>query len=194
MNRIPVNIPVGACGAFQIKKATGTFQNAQAELYGTVHHGRVEEEPHGTYTALWISEHNGSAINGSVMQDNYTEVLEHQPLWDNAFGKILIGGLGVGMVNEYLVRNPHVTSVTIVEKYSEVIDLVWNHCAKDSRFTLVQADIETWIPPADSYWDYGWFDTWLGINPMSMEEYKQFIVAKYSPFCGKVETWKPFNA
>jgi hypothetical protein len=184
MNRITVNIPTGVCGSFEIRKGTGTFQEAQVQIYQSEHHGRWETEPFGTYTALWWEGF------GSVMQDSAQEYFEHQPLWNNARGNILIGGLGIGLVNEYLVTKPEVTSVTIIEKYSEVIDLVWTHCAKDSRFTLVQADAETWTPPAGSHWDYAWFDTWLGNNPMNCEQYEAYMIGKYSPFCDKVEVWK----
>lgn len=184
MSRITVNIPVGVCGAFEIRKGTGTFQEAQVQIYQSEHHNRWENEPHGTYTSLWWDGF------GSVMQDSAQEYYEHQPLWNNARGDILIGGLGIGLVNEYLVTKPEVTSVTIIEKYPEVIDLVWEHCARDSRFTLVQADAETWVPPSGSRWDYAWFDTWLGNNPMNCDEYEQYMTAKYSQYCTTVAVWK----
>ena len=53
--------------------------------------------------------------------------------------------------------------MTIIENSQDVIDLVWPHCTKDNRFTLIKADIETWTPPANSYWDVIWFDT-LGVQ------------------------------
>ena len=77
-----------------------------------------------------------------IMQDSEAEYNAHQWLWDNATGDVLIGGLGIGLVNEVLIDNDDITSVTIVENSQDVIDLVWEHCAKDDRFTLIQEDLE----------------------------------------------------
>ena len=104
-------------------------------------------------------------------------------------GDILIAGLGIGMVNELLVDSDDVTSVTIVEKEQDVVDLVWEHCAKDDRFTLVVDDIETWDVPEDSSWDVGWFDSWIEDNPMSKAAYRDFIMDRYSVFCEELECW-----
>ena len=89
---------------------------------------------------------------------------------------------------EKLIQNQNITSVTIVEKYQEVVDLVWNHCPKDNRFNLVLADVETWQPTGT--WDCAWFDTWIGGNPLSQQQYKELILQKYSPFCNWIGVWE----
>jgi spermidine synthase len=123
------------------------------------------------------------------MMDTTHEYAEHQPLWDGATGDVLIGGLGLGFVNQKLMDNPFVTSVTIIEKNQEVIDLVWDHCPKDSRFALVHADIDTWTPPNTSHWDYAWFDTWIGDNSTTREEYPEFIQSRYGSYCDQIGIW-----
>src|SRR3989344_1739483 len=45
-----------------------------------------------------------------------------QELAEQAYGNVLIAGYGFGIVQEYLAKNKKVTSITTVEKYSEVID------------------------------------------------------------------------
>ena len=55
--------------------------------------------------------------------------------------------------NKELIDNHTFNSVTIIENSQEVIDMVWPYCAKDSRFTLIKEDIETWNIPAGSHWD-----------------------------------------
>ena len=94
--RITVDIPEAVNGIFEIKKVTS---DSIAE----------KEEPFDTYTVLYM---NGIEI----MQDTTHEYREHQDLWDNATGDVLIGGLGIGFVNQKLIDNPNVTSVTILEK------------------------------------------------------------------------------
>ena len=46
-----------------------------------------------------------------IMQNSEAEYVEHQWLWDNATGDVLVGGLGIGFINQSLVDNPNVTSV-----------------------------------------------------------------------------------
>tara|TARA_R110002051_G_scaffold74699_2_gene136131 strand:- start:6058 stop:6495 length:438 start_codon:yes stop_codon:yes gene_type:complete len=124
-----------------------------------------------------------------IMQDSYAEYAEHQWLWDNATGDVLIAGLGIGVIHQTLMDNPNITSVTIIENSQDVIDLVWEHCSKDERFTLIQEDIETWEIPTDSSWDIAWFDTWLIDNSLSMKEYNTLMNDRYSPFCNSIGVW-----
>jgi hypothetical protein len=129
--------------------------------------------------------------NGSpLMSDTPKEYGEHQWLWDHAQGDVLIGGLGIGFVNQYLINNAAVTSVTIVEKYQDVIDLVWGDCAKDDTFTLIKADIETWDVPANSHWDVGWFDTLDSHDIYSRRrEYGETMKDLYTPYCDEIGVW-----
>ena len=93
------------------------------------------------------------------------------------------------MIHQPLIDNPNVTSVTIVELEQDVVDLVWEHCAKDDSFTLVIADFETWIPPEDSSFDTVWADTWLVDNPLKMKEYRTLITDRYSQYTSNIGFW-----
>ena len=167
--KLTFDIPEAINGNFEIKKVT--TDNVSST-----------KEPLDTYTILY---HNDKPI----MQDPTKEYREHQPLWDNATGHVLIGGLGIGFVNQKLMDNPNVTSVTIVEIEQDVVDLVWEHCAKDDRFTLIIDDIETWDIPSDSSWDIAWFDTWDTNNTLTMKEYNDLMIEKYSSYCDEIGIW-----
>ena len=117
---------------------------------------------------------------GSIMKDSATEYYQHQWLWDNATGDILVAGLGIGFLNKELIDNHNFNSVSI---------MVWPYCAKDSRFTLIKEDIETWNVPAGSHWDIGWFDSWVADNPLSYNGYISAMKHKYSPYCDKIGAW-----
>ena len=93
------------------------------------------------------------------------------------------------MVHQALIDNPNVTSVTVVELEQDVVDLVWDHCAKDDTFTLVVADFETWTPPAGSSFDTVWGDTKLWDNPLTDDEYQTMIINKYSQFTNNIGFW-----
>ena len=42
-----------------------------------------------------------------------------------------------------------------------MIDLVWDHCAKDDRFRLIHADIyDVHFDKRNDLFDVGWFDSW----------------------------------
>lgn len=183
MTRIQVNIPDGVIGDWCVKSITGDSTTIFTDLYGNPSSSEWEE-PYGKYTFLMHSPHQGL-----IMMDTTTQYILHEPLWLGATGSVLIGGLGLGFVNQKLLDNPYVTSVTIVEKYQEVIDLVWPYCPKDSRFTLVHTDMETWNPPEGSYWNYAWIDTWTPDNPMTTSEYASHMSNKFAPYCDEIGVW-----
>jgi len=130
---------------------------------------------------------------GSIMKDSILEYQTHKWLWENATGDILVAGLGIGFLNKELIDNHTFDSVTIIENSQEVIDMVWPYCAKDSRFTLIKEDIETWNIPEDSHWDIGWFDSWIGDNVLSYDGYKAAMKYKYESHCDKIGFWFEFD-
>jgi hypothetical protein len=171
--KLTFDIPEGTNGNFSIEKRTTDFLAGRSV-------------PQDTYTVL--------VENGidNIMQDTSDEYNEHQPLWDNATGDVLIGGLGIGFVNQKLMDNPNVNTITIVEKNQEVIDLVWDSCPKDGTMTLIHDDIETWNPTQT--FDCAWFDTWTTGHPnMTKEEYDEFIIGKYTPHCNWIGVWEQLN-
>ena len=70
-----------------------------------------------------------------------------------------------------------------------LVDLVWEHCAKDGSFTLVVADFESWNPPDGSSFDTVWADSWLVGNPLTPEQYKTLITDKYSTYTDNIGFW-----
>ena len=139
----------------------------------------------GTYTVLF-RKYGESWLN--IMQDTSQEYDEHAWLIPKMSGDILIAGLGLGVVNVGLLANDAVTSVTIIEKEQDVIDLVWDDCAKDDRFTLIHADINTWEIPEGSSWDAGWFDTWLTTDE-KLSDYQTRMTNKYGSYISEISGW-----
>ena len=179
MTRLQVNIPAGVSGSFEVAHYTNQTTDRQWQVYL-----EMKNENHSNYCVL-IKDNCPMPI----MQDSEGEYREHQWLWSNATGDVLIGGLGIGMVNEFLINAPNINSVTIIENSQDVIDLVWPHCVKDNRFTLIKADIETWTPPANSYWDVIWFDTWCVDNPLQPKEYEQLMITRYNSYTNNIGFW-----
>ena len=76
-------------------------------------------------------------VNGKniMMTNRKSESDEHAVFFNQPLkGNVLVTGLGIGFVNEYLIKVPEIEKVVIVEKYQEVIDMVWPYCKRDDRF------------------------------------------------------------
>ena len=71
----------------------------------------------GTYIRL---THNGEC----VMSDTNMEQRTNLRFCLKAYGDIIIGGLGIGMIIMAIQDKPEVKSITVIEKNQEVIDLV----------------------------------------------------------------------
>ncbi len=113
----------------------------------------------GTYTAL--------KLNGRLwMSDTDAEKQDHMPAIRRMVSlqarRVLINGLGLGMVLKAALEMDHVEHVDVVELDERVIKLVGSHYAKDPRVHLHQADayeqMARW--PAGTRWDVGWSDIW----------------------------------
>jgi hypothetical protein len=179
-------IPEGESGDFSIHHCTTTTGPA-----GWLNYVNYKSLTGGPYTVL-CQKFNGSPwLN--IMQDSEAEYTEHDWLVSRMSGDILLGGLGIGMIHIPLLASSAVTSVTIVEKYQDVIDLVWDDCPKDERFTIVCDDINTWDPDSTdglptTNWDVAWFDTWL-THDEPLSQYITRMNDKYGSYVSEIGGW-----
>ena len=81
-----------------------------------------------------------------VMSDTQMEQFTNREFVLNAHGKVLIGGLGIGMVLLAIQDKPEVTDILVVEKYQEVIDLVKNQLPLNSKVRIIQGDVFAYEP------------------------------------------------
>jgi len=82
-------------------------------------------------------------------------------LAQRAHGKVLVGGLGLGLIVHYLLRNPRVTRIDVVEIHSDVIKLISPKIPEDPRLRIHQGDV------FDPEWRAKQYDTvildlWVG--------------------------------
>ena len=104
-----------------------------------------------------------------VMSDSMQERVSNFEVCWRARGDVLIAGLGVGMILKPLLSNPEVSSVTVVEKSQDVIDLVAPHYA-DPKLQVVQGDIFSWRPPKGTTYDTLYFDVWADIASSNLDQ------------------------
>ena len=183
MNKYKVSVPEGTSGKwkiikFSVNKDQAKFANLRANTY------RDEIIP-GDYTRLTCDQ-------TTVMSDTPMEIRSNRWIMDYASGKILMNGLGIGMVLQALLRRDNVEHVTIIEKYQDVINLVESHYRSmfgNDRFKIIHADALEYKHPKDTRFDYAYHDIWTYICGDNYREMK-----KLHRKCGRIAnaqmSWK----
>lgn len=102
---------------------------------------------------------------GSVVMSN-TAMEERTNNWfcRHAYGDVLIGGLGIGMIVLAIQDRPNVQSITILEKYQDVIDMVAPQLQFNEKVNIVHADVFEWRPSKGQRFDCVYMDIWSYVN------------------------------
>lgn len=105
---------------------------------------------------------------GLMMSDGCNEHRTNEMVVHKARGDVLIAGLGLGMILLPILRKPEVRTVTVIEKYAGVIELVKPALQKHlgvlaDKLTIITADIFTWKPAEHACFDTIYFDIWPDI-------------------------------
>lgn len=100
------------------------------------------------------------ASRGVVMSNTPFEQRTCFEAYHHATGRVLVNGLGIGMVLEGMLSKPDVTYIRVIEIDKDVIDLVGAHYTKDKRVEIVHADALEYRPLVGEKFDYVWHDIW----------------------------------
>lgn len=157
MSELRVDMPEGESGKWRVERIT-VEPNDSALVYYSLK-GR-DLQP-GTYTRLM---HGGSV----VMSDTPAEWRDHRWFIACAEGRVLISGLGIGMVIAALLARPRVERIVVIEKEADVVALVAPSYANE-RVRIVNADAYTWKP--DERFDWAWHDIWPSICGDNVEDF-----------------------
>lgn len=137
--------------------------------------------PPGAYTIL---RHG----NDTWMGDTPQEQSEHARVLD-ATGEILINGLGLGCLPNWLLQDPAVTSVDIVERDPDVIALVASHYEQKwaGRCRVHHGDAFTHVWPGRTF-DLVAHDIWVAMEPENLLE-MQRLHQRYDPVARAQWSW-----
>lgn len=162
-----VSVPEGASGEWRIERfwisqQQSAFTRLRAMMGSGGGRGYL---PPGEYTML----KRGETV---VMSDTPDEIADHLEAVQLASGRVLINGLGLGMVAKAMLERPEVERVTVVELSADVIKLVGPSLkayTDAGRLTIVQADAYAYTPPKGERFTVVWNDIWDTISSANLE-------------------------
>ncbi|MCJ7632849.1 hypothetical protein MUP77_10725 [Candidatus Bathyarchaeota archaeon] len=139
-------------------------------------HGRGEYDGFkpGQYVRLVNKSKSQCSDKDILMSDTWMEKQSNLDLYHNAKGAVLIGGLGLGMVLLAIQDKPEVSSILVVEKEQEIINLVKPQLPLNSKVTIIHGDIFTYTPT--QRFDTIYFDIWSNLCSDHWEEMKKLSI------------------
>lgn len=164
------DVPEGEVGKWKIKKFEVKKTDMWKQMTSMMDSGRYV--PEGWYTGLFRKSSNFNDTWEVIMSDTPDELWDMVDPIREATGRVLIAGLGLGVVLNGVLMNPAVTHVDVIELSEDVLALVKTHYEQKypGKITFIQANILEWIPPKDAHWNYAWFDIWDGLCTDNLPE------------------------
>lgn len=175
-DRMQVTVPEGEVDGLRVERFEvkgNELWNLRAELRGG--RGCIP----GVYTRLL--DFNDMQSDGrpqlwmsdtTAERDDHKAPVAHIQLHKSQ--RVLINGLGLGMVLQAALSYDHVTHVDVVESDERVIKLVGPHYTKDSRVNIIHADayeqMEGWKGGGPKMrWQTAWSDIWPELSADNIE-------------------------
>lgn len=135
-----------------------------AILMGQKHTTGILDEPY----RMASLEYKG----GVWMTNAVQEIWQMREPLEKVRGRVLVGGLGLGIFTQLAVGQPDVESVTTIEKSPDIIRLVAAHLDERVRANVVQADLFEYLKAMKRReYNSAFFDIWQGTGEFSWTDY-----------------------
>lgn len=153
-----VDVPEGTSGPWSVERFTVEGGEAELDALRFAIHGIMHRRaPAGSYTRL---VRRGTV----VMSDTPAEILDHleaiREIEKASCERVLVNGLGLGLIVRAALRMPHVRQVDVVEAEEDVVKLIR---FDDDRVRIHRADAYQIQWPVGTTWDVVWHDIWPAI-------------------------------
>lgn len=184
-DRMQVDVPVGELDGIRVTK----FEVIDPRKWGPEHEKRNDVvSPLGIARAArsgraprpgWYTRLTEKGV-GLWMSDTTAERRDHAEavmyMSSAKAERVLIHGLGIGMVVSAALSMDHIKHVDVVEKDERIVKLIGPHYLKDPRVTIHHADARDFEKLWDSghHWDAVWTDIWADIDPDNLPEMRLF--------------------
>lgn len=178
------DLPVkdGTSGTWKLDTFEITADKAMSLALRAEYTGNTDEFiPPGRYRRL----SNGWDV---VMSNTPMEIRTCQDFLERATGRVLINGLGLGMVLHAILQKEDVTHVTVIEKEQDVINLVAASFANDPRVEIIHADAMMYCPPAGVTYNACWHDIWPDFATANLSQMDKLEI-KYRDICEWQGSW-----
>lgn len=184
---LPVTVPDGRCGDFSIQ----SFEMSEADSLSTMLRATIHKDPNiyappGLYTKL-VSHHQDGRAE-VVMSNTPMEYNTNLKFMQQAKGRVLINGLGLGLVLNSILQKPEVDEVWVIEKSADVIALVAPMFNGNPRVKLFHHDAFSFQPPEGIIFDVVWHDIWTYISSDNLKE-MDALEALYKDRCEWQASW-----
>lgn len=119
-----------------------------------------------------------------IMSDTAMEKRTNRKFVENAHGKVLIGGLGIGLILLAIQDKEDVEQITVVEKNIEVIELVSKQLPLNQKVNIEHDDVFTYKPLFQynaiymDIWNYINQDVYRAEMKPLISKYKKYLVPK----------------
>jgi hypothetical protein len=159
LDKYKVDVPEGVSGPWAVARYTVSEADASFGRLRMVVTGCARHVPAGEYTKLTC---NGGT---PVMSDTPDEIRDHLDVIRRARGRVLIHGLGLGVVLRACALKAEVEHVLVIDKSPDVIALVAPHYEAmfGDKVEIREGDALTWKPEKGAFWDVVWHDIWPNI-------------------------------
>lgn len=136
---------------------------------------------HISMKTIHLEGHDGDV----VMEDSFTELSRHLPIWMAAHGRVLITGLGLGCVVRGLLASPDVEHVDVVEIDRWIIDTIGAEFTADPRVAIHHGDALKL--KLDGRWDFAWHDLWRDDDQLQLDHAN--LLLDYGHRVGRQGAW-----
>lgn len=178
-------VPVGRSGRWRVERLTIPLP---PEGFVDDRPAWAQDEP-GNYTQLLCDDE-------LFMSDLYVEIHTQAPAIDEARrrgGRILITGLGLGLVVEAILAEPRpaVTEVVVIEQSPDVIALVEPYLREryGPLVRVVEHDALTYQTLAGEHFTVGWHDIWPSPQDPIATAQSHELIERFAPVCDWQGSW-----
>ena len=132
-------------------------------------------------TSLEIREDKDKRVWWTWMVDDPPHWWSMQDYARNSIGRVLVAGLGLGLVTHELLDNSDIDSITVIERNKDVIDLISPLLPKAEgiKLQIINKDFYDFIHESEEDFDRIIVDLWTS---GSLEETKRILHEEVIPF------------
>lgn len=110
--------------------------------------------------------------------------------------RVLVGGLGLGLILHHLTMRRDIDEITVVEVSGDVIQIISPYIPRDQRIGIIQGDIFDVIPRLASEgreFDTIIIDIWAGRDYEFVEDFRRLRSTLYKYYANALHLFHPFQ-